>query len=104
MEETLKNIAWIVQDMLYQLQKTRGLYLHTCSRVFKTREGSINLFHSSIQKLKVPLISIVHWFKKIIRQSHGILEPSQKVLASYDQCALRSDTPKLGVFNRGGTT
>ena len=47
--------------MLYQMQKTRGLYLHTRSRVFKNREGSINLFHLSIQKLKVPSISIVQW-------------------------------------------
>ena len=45
--------------MLYQMQKTRGLYLHTRSRVFKNREGSITLFHLSIQKLKVPSISIV---------------------------------------------
>ena len=45
--------------MLYQMQNTRGLYLHTCSRVFKNCEGSINLFHLSIQKLKVPSISIV---------------------------------------------
>ena len=43
----------------HQMQKTLGLYLHTCSRVFKTYEGSITLFHSSIQKLKVPSISIV---------------------------------------------
>ena len=27
------------------MQKTRGLYPHTCSRVLKNREGTINLFH-----------------------------------------------------------
>ena len=40
--------------MLYQMQKTLGLYL-------KKREGTINLFHLSIQKLKVPSISNVQW-------------------------------------------
>ena len=35
-----------------------------------------------------------------MRQSHAISEPSKKLLASYNQ--LRSDTPKLDVFNRGG--
>ena len=39
--------------------------------------------------------------KKITKQSHAILEPTQKVSVFYDQCALRSDTPKLVVFNRG---
>ena len=43
--------------MLYQMPKTLGLYLHKCSRV----EGTINLFHLSIQKLKVPSISYVQW-------------------------------------------
>ena len=43
------------------MQKTLGLFLHTCSRVFKNREGSINLFHLSIERLKVPSISNVHW-------------------------------------------
>ena len=47
--------------MLYQMQKTLGLYLHTCSRVFKNREGTINLFHLSSQRLKVPSISNVQW-------------------------------------------
>ena len=42
--------------------------------------------------------------QKNTTQSHSILEPTQKVSASYDQCALRSDTPKLVVFNRGVTT
>ena len=34
---------------------------------------------------------IVQWSKKITKQSHAILEPTQKVSAFYDQCALRSD-------------
>ena len=34
--ETFWNIAWIVLDILYQMQKTLVLYLHTYSRVFKT--------------------------------------------------------------------
>ena len=38
--------------MLYQMQKTRGLYLHTCSRVFKTREGEnqpVSFIHSKVK-------------------------------------------------------
>ena len=50
--------------MLYQMQKTRGLYFHTCSRVFKNREGTITLFNLSTHKLKVPSISNVHCFPK----------------------------------------
>ena len=42
--------------------------------------------------------------KKITKQTHAILEPTQKVSAFYNQCAMRSDTPKLGVFNRGVAT
>ena len=52
--------------MLYQMQKAIGPYLHTCSRVYKNREGSINQFHLSIQKFKVPSISNVHW------RGHGL--------------------------------
>ena len=44
--------------MLYQMKKTLGLYFHACLRVFKTREGTITLFNSFIQKLKVPAIYI----------------------------------------------
>ena len=47
--------------MLYQMQKTRGLYFHTCLRVFKNRGGTITLFNLSTHKLKVPSISNVHW-------------------------------------------
>ncbi len=47
---------------------------------------------------------ILQWSKKITKQSRAILEPTQKVSAFYDQCALRSDTPKLVVFKRGITT
>ena len=43
----------------HALSDAKGLYLHTCSRVFKNREGTINLFHLSIQRLKVPSISMV---------------------------------------------
>ena len=39
--------------------------------------------------------------QKITKLSHAILEPTQKVSAFYNQCALRSDTPKLVIFNRG---
>ena len=42
------------------MQKTRGLYLHTCSRVFKNCEGTVILFNLSTPKLKVPSNSIVH--------------------------------------------
>ena len=42
--------------------------------------------------------------QKITRQSHAISVPSRQVKAFYDQCALRYDTPKLGVFNRRVTT
>ena len=42
----------------------------------------------------------MHWSKRITRRSQDILEPTQKqVFAS--KCTLRSDVPKLGVFNRG---
>ena len=47
--------------MLYQMQNTLGLYLYTCSRVFKNREETIILFNLSTPKLKVPTNSIVHW-------------------------------------------
>ena len=61
--------------MLYQMQKTLGLYLHTCSRVLKNREGTITLFHLSIQKLKVPSISNVQWW--LLRQQAGAEHPAQ---------------------------
>ena len=47
--------------MLYQMQKTLSLYLHTSPKVFESSEGTITLFHLSTQKLNVPLISIVQW-------------------------------------------
>ena len=40
--------------------------------------------------------------KKIITHNYASLELTQKVLASYEQCALRTDTPNLGVFNMKG--
>ena len=48
--------------------------------------------------VKTPLIEMS---KKNTKQSHAILEPTQKVSASYDQCALRYDTSKLGVLIGG---
>ena len=49
--------------MLYQMQKTRGLYFHTCSRFFKNREWTITMFNLTTHKLKVPSISNVHCTK-----------------------------------------
>ena len=45
--------------------------------------------------------AILFWFKKITGQIHDMLEHTQKVLAFYDKCLLRSNVPKLGIFNRG---
>ena len=56
-EETFEKLVWITPDMLYQMQKTLGLYLKTHSRFLENREGSITLFNLSSFKLKVPSIS-----------------------------------------------
>ena len=44
------------------IHKTLGLYFNTWSRVLKNREGTINLFHLSIPRLKVPSTSKVQWW------------------------------------------
>ena len=58
-------------------------------------EPAENTFYFSLTKGHSALVQ---------KYYHSILELTQKVLTFYDQCALRSEIPKLGVFNRGVPT
>ena len=75
----LKHCLDSSRHVLFQMQKTLGLYLHTCSRVLKNREGTITLFHLSFQKLKVPSISNVHWTPphRELPQYHNVFHSGQ---------------------------
>ena len=48
------------------------------------------------------LLSNLNLTEKITKQSHDILEPTQKFLASFDNCAMKSVVLKVGVLNRLG--
>ena len=82
----------------HALSDAKEVSLHTCSRVFKNREGTINLFHLSIQKLKVPSISNVQclWQQDGLGENGAMWSNTRGVGA---QCTLEFIYTEKGTFN-----